>query len=225
MKKALAGFAALLIVLLMTVSALAVGSMDSIAYMNIDFECGCHRTGAGTMIARNGLITAAHNLVCSDHNRNLKSCSFFFGWDGKTYSYKYSGGFSYTWYADFSGGYSSRDDIAYVIFNEDVGRRTGWYEHGVLDPADDSWSWDYYNMVGYKGKSRIWDTAKINVIDSKQLTWPMSGDFSDCMEGGPVMSSYTVFAVHTSHSGSTGYARLITGDLLNDMLNAGAQFN
>ena len=80
----------------------------AVAYMKCKFKCGCTSTGTGTMVAVNGLITSAHNLVCSDHNKSLKSCEFYFGQtkSGK-YSYKYTGRFNFTWYADFSNGYNT----------------------------------------------------------------------------------------------------------------------
>ena len=227
MKKLTALLLFMLSVLLITLAHADTIDTKPITYMNVTFECGCNRTGAGALIARNGLITAAHNLVCHQHNEKLKSCNFFFNWDGKTYSSKYTGRFSYRWYADFSNGYESKDDIGYVIFAETVSERTGFYENGVISYGDDSLGWDYCTIYGYNGKKRVSDRAKLEFAGSKQICWTMSSSFSGCTEGGPVLwgSSFPfVTAVYTSYSGTTGYARLLTGNIIEDMLRDGADF-
>ena len=198
-----------------------------ITYMNVTFECGCKRTGAGALMGRNCLITAAHNLVCHQHNEKLKSCDFFFSWDGNTYSGKYTGSYSYRWYADFSRGYESQDDIGYVIFSQTVSERTGFYENGIISYGDDALGWEYCTIYGYNGKKRVSDRAILTFADTKQVSWTMSSGFSGCSEGGPVLwgnSFPFVTAVYTCHSGTTGYARLLTGNIIDDMVRDGADF-
>lgn len=223
-RKRLALAAAVVMGLLMLVSCASASTDGAIVYMNATFECGCKRTGGGAMIGANVLITAAHNLVCSTHNKSLKYCNFFFGYDGNSYKKEYRGGFRYGWYSDFSRGYDSRDDIGYVIFDKNIGYDTGFFIVGFFDPEDTSWSWDYYNIYGYSGKKLVTDQKKLSGIDSKQVHWPMSSGFSGTLEGGPVESGGTVFAVYTSHSGMEGYARLLTGNIWDDIRRNGGDF-
>ena len=230
MKKLTALILALFLVLSSAMAYAAAGityDAKAVTYLNAKFECGCSRTGGGALVARNCLITAAHNLVCPDHNKHLKTCEFFFNWDGSTYSGRYTGRFSYRWYADFSHGYNSQDDIAYVIFPENVADRTGFYETGVISYGEESLGWDYCTIYGYSGKKRVSDRSKVQFADSKQICWPMSSGFRNTMEGGPVLwgsSGVFLTAVYTSHDGTTGYARLLTGDIIDDMLRDGADF-
>lgn len=210
--------------LMMLVSGASASTNSAVVYLNATFECGCNRTGGGAMVGLNVLITAAHNLVCPTHNKSLKYCNFFFGYDGKSYTKEYRGKFFYGWCSDFSNGYDSRNDIGYVIFNENVGSQTGFFEVGFMDPEDDSWSWDYYNIYGYSGKNLVVDRAKLSGIDSREISWPMSSGFSGTLEGGPVEAGNMVFAIYTSHSGMTGYGRLITRDIWQDIRNNGGDF-
>lgn len=223
-KKRIALVLAVVMGILMLVPCASATTFSGIVYMNATFECGCKRTGGGALVGLNVLITAAHNLVCSTHNKSLKYCNFFFGYDGNSYKKEYRGIFHYCWYSDFSKGYNSRDDIGYVIFDEKVGSQIGFFDIGVIGPEEDSWSWGYYNIYGYSGKKLVTDWKKLSGIDSKQIHWSMSSDFSGTLEGGPVESGNMVFAVYTSHSGSTGYGRLLTVDIIQDILDDGGNF-
>lgn len=216
--------AVIVMVVLMLVSGASASTDSALVYTNATFECGCKRTGGGALIGPNVMITAAHNLVCATHNKSLNYCNFFFGYDGNSYKKEYRGRFSYRWYSDFSKGYSSANDIAYVIFDEKIGYQTGFYEHGYLDPSDDSWSWGNYSIYGYSGKKPVIDTVKLSGIDSREIYWPMSSGFSGTLEGGPILSGNFVFGVYTSHSGNTGYGRLFTGKIFDDIRNDGGDF-
>ena len=203
---------------------------SAVAYMKVKYKCGCSRTGSGTMVAVNGLITCAHNLVCADHNKGVDTCNFYFGRTGKNkYSHKYTGKFTYRWYGDFSGSYSSADDIAYVVFPEDVGKKTGWFASSA--ESDDDLKWEFCHMSGHDSREMVFDWSQIEVVDSKRISWTMSNAFRDCMEGGPVyydsddMDYPTVVAVYTSHNGSTGYARRLTKKIYDDMKSDGVKFN
>ena len=223
-KKRVSLMAVAVMVALMLVPCASASTGGAIVYMNATFDCGCKRTGGGALIGANVLITAAHNLVCSTHNKSLKYCNFFFGYDGNSYVKEYRGRFSYRWYSDFSKGYNSANDIGYVIFDEKIGYQTGFFEHGYLDPDDDSWSWDNYSIYGYSGKKLVVDSVKLSGIDSREMYWPMSSDFSGTLEGGPIVGGNFVFGVYTSHSGRTGYGRLLTGKIFDDIRNDGGDF-
>ncbi len=200
----------------------------AVAYMDITFECGCTRLGTGTMIAVNGLVTAAHNLVCYQHSRKLKNCTFYFGRNNNRYHYKYSGNFSYTWFTDFSKGYVSSDDIGYVVFPKDIGNTTGWYAWSV--ESDDDIRWEYCNMTGYSGSVTVSDFAQVDVLNDKEITWPISYEMKQCGQGGPVyylwegMEYPTLVAVYTT-CGTVGYARRMTREVYDSMRSNGVKFN
>ena len=202
----------------------------AIAYMDITFACGCKRTGAGTMVAVNGMLTAGHNLVCHTHNKKVKTCAFYFGYASKSdYYYKYNDSFTYTYYCDFSNGYASKDDIGYIKFPTDVGKRTGWYATSV--ESDSDLSWEHCHTQGFKNGSRVYDWGVVTVADARQITWTRSSSFQGCCEGGPLYYDYeglefpVLVAVYTSYDGATGYARRLTNQIFNDMKQSGINFN
>lgn len=202
----------------------------AVALMDITFSCGCTRTGAGTMIAVNGLITAGHNLLCSKHNQKLKTCTFYFGFAKQNdWHYKYNGSFTYRYYCDFSSGYSSKDDIGYIVFPSNIGNKTGWYASTIQD--DYGLSWEYTNASGYKNGRKTSDWNQITVVNSKQVKWSQSSSFQGSCEGGPLYWFYEgltypqLIGVYTSFSGSTGYGRRLTNQVFNDMKKDGVTFN
>ena len=202
---------------------------NAVAEMEIKFYCGCKRTGTGTMIAKNGMITCAHNLCCPDHNRKLESCTFYFGRNNKRYHYKYNGKFSYTYYGDYSNGYQSEDDIGYIVFPNDIGKNTGWYASRV--ESDNDIKWEYCHMIGYQGTKRVSDWNQVSVLNAKEITWSASSEFKKCGQGGPVYYAssdleYPVLvAVYSCYTSSDGYARRLTNQVFNDMEKSGIKFN
>lgn len=202
----------------------------AVALMDITFSCGCTRMGAGTMIAVNGLITAGHNLLCSKHNQKLKTCTFYFGFAKQNdWYYEYNGSFTYRYYCDFSSGYSSKDDIGYIVFPSNIGNKTGWYASTIQD--DYGLSWEYTNASGYKNGRKTSDWNQITVVNSKQVKWSQSSSFQGSCEGGPLYWFYEgltypqLIGVYTSFSGSTGYGRRLTNQVFNDMKKDGVTFN
>ena len=201
----------------------------AVAYMEIKFECGCTRVGLGTMVAPNGMVTAAHNVICSKHNQQLETCNFYFGYYSKNDCfYKYNGSFSYTWYSDFSNGYKSADDIAFVKFPTNIGNTTGWYASSV--ESDSDLEWEHCYAKGYRNGQAVNDWGLISVVNDKQIKWTRSESFQGACEGGPLYYDYegleypVLVAVYTSFAGDTGYARRLTGNIIKDMRDAGVAF-
>ena len=222
----------LLPLLAMTASAAFAANMreTAVAYMEIKFECGCTRGGVGTMIARNGLVTAAHNLVCSKHSKKLKSCNFYFGrTSGGKNHYKYTGKFTYYWFEDFKDGYKSRNDIGYVVFPKDIGTTTGWYAWSCERDKDLKGAYCY--VKGYKNKKPTSDWGKFSVVNNAQISWTRASSFEDSDEGGPVyydnsnLEFPVLVAVYTSFNGSTAYARRMTDNVYEDMKKNGVKFS
>ena len=213
--------------------ALAAGSSpeyNAVALMDVTFKCGCGWTGMGTMVAENALLTASHNLICYKHASKCKSATYYFGYKGRNkYFYKYSGDFSYTCYEDFLNGYKSANDIAFVIFPTSIGKKTGWYASRYDN--DEALKWEYSHVIGTKNNRIVEDWNQIDVLSSREITWPISSSFRGAASGGPVywtgegLAYPTLIAVYTTASDSTGYARRLTKDIFDNMKKSGAKFN
>ncbi len=232
-------FLSLLLVLalaagLITVSVPALAADNSpdtsaVAYFEVKFHCGCTWNGTGTMIATNAMITAAHNLVCYTHNRGVNTATFYFERDNRKYRTSYNGKFNYHSYADFSRGYESDDDIAYIIFPKDIGSNTGWYASSA--ESDDDIKWEFCHMIGYNGYKRLYDWEQVEVESSKLISWPASREYREGNQGGPVYYRYegleypVLVAVYITCSNTRAYARRITNNIYSDMERDGAKFN
>ena len=217
----------LLIITLTNCTAVADGGISThpekaIAYMDITFRCGCTAIGTGAMICSDGLITAAHNLVCQHHSKTAKDITFYFGCNGTDdYFYKYTGHFHY-WYQDsFQHGYSSKHDIGYVRFeDEDVGRKTGWF--AVRYAGDGEFEGRTCSIGAYSRSGELTEYSGVLSVHSdlqftfNQTELPYGG------EGAPVYiwrnDKPTVVGVYTSHSSSRCYARRVTKKLFDQML-------
>lgn len=227
MAKRLTAFVLMLILLALPLITRAdsFNPNHAIAYMESKFQCGCSRGGTGAMIGRRGLITAAHNLYCHQHGRGLKYCNFYFGAKGQNSCwYEYSGNFTYRVYDTFASGYSSENDIGYVIFDSAVGDQTGWF--GWMTGYDSDVNMEFMNILSYDFKRHVQNLYEIGyVLDSNELYWY---GYINGAEGGPVYLSgegmdYHVVAVYTSHDFSgNGYGRRLTYDIINDMRADGA---
>ena len=225
--------ALLVLVMMMFSVAAQAGTFNSLhatAFMDITFNCGCTRYGTGAMVGRYGLITAAHNLYCHNHGQGLKSCSFAFGSKSLNSAwYRYSGKFTYKTYDTFRNGYSSENDIGYVIFDRAVGDETGWY--GITAGSDYDLNWEYVNVYSYNYKGKLDSLfSQEDVVSSSEVRFEgyLSGS-----EGGPVVvnygdgdganASYYVVAVYTAYDNSgNGYGRRITSNVFKDMQADGA---
>ena len=232
MKKALSLLAALILLMPAfpkTGSAATRNQMpySAVAYMEIEYACGCRRAGTGTMVSKYALLTAGHNLLCSDHNKKAKTIDFWFGYTSKSdYHYRYNGNFTYTYYCSFANGYSSADDIGYVIFKKNVGQYTGWFGTRWYSSAN-SLSGLSVKSVGFSGGTMKTAAGKLTVQNSKQVSFPRGGSLG--AEGGPVYyrdgSVYRLVAVYTSYTSSNYIARRLTEGIFNDMKADGASFN
>ncbi len=195
----------------------------ALAYMDITFECGCTRYGTGAMIGKRGLITAGHNLYCSKHGQRLKTCTFLFGAQSTaSWKYRYSGKFTYHVYDTFRNGYSSQNDIGYVIFETAVGDSTGWF--GYWAAPDKDMNAKFTNLYLYSADARLQTLYTLQyVADSKQI---YMDNYLPYSEGGPVFftgDGTHVVAVYTTYTDpGRGYARRLTNDVINDMKQDGA---
>lgn len=222
--KRLTAFALLLMLLVTPLTSFAAKFTPSraVAYMESKFTCGCTRGGSGAMIGRRGLVTAAHNLYCPYHAKPLQYCNFYFGAkSANSCWYQYSGNFTYRVYDTFANGYSSVNDIGYVIFDSAVGDQTGWF--GWMTGYDSDLDEEFMNLLNYDSRRHLQNVFEVMyVLSDKQLTWYswISGT-----DGGPVYYSDDcyVVAVFTSHDDNgNGYGRRLTSDVISDMTAEGA---
>ena len=227
MFKRLTAFVLLLVLLALSCVSYAdtFDPTHATAYMEIKFQCNCTRGGTGAMIGRRGLVTAAHNLYCHQHGKGLKYCNFYFGAKGENSCwYKYSGNFTYSVYNTFANGYSSANDIGYVVFDSPVGDQTGWF--GWITGHDSDVDMEFMNVLSYDSRRHIQNAYDVGYLTgTNQVYWYgyISGS-----EGGPVYLSGEgmgchLVAVYTSHdSNGNGYGRRLTSDIINDMRADGA---
>ena len=217
---------AMMLLLPLCASASAFDIKHTIAYMDSCFTCGCSRGGTGTMISRYGLITAAHNLYCPTHAKPLKSCNFYFGAKSAgSCWYAYSGKFTYRVYDTFQNGYSSKNDIGYVVFDTPVGDETGWCASWAANDHDVHQ--EYMNVYAYDETRHLESVFSIQfMLDSTRIYWD---EWISGTDGGPVtfwwegMEYPTVVAVYTSHDAQgNGYGRRLTDEIFRDMRLDGA---
>ena len=214
-----------LFVLAFSVSAQAdaFNAEHATAFMEIKFTCGCSRYGTGAMIGRRGLITAAHNLYCQTHGKELKSCNFAFGSKSLNSAwYRYDGRFSYRAYDNFQDGYYPMQDIGYVVFDKPVGDETGYF--GWIVGEDEDLDYEYVNVYGYTNKGKL-DSLFTREEVMYALEVSLDGYLGDT-EGGPIVMSYEgsdwyVAGVYIGHD-SYGYGRRLTMNVINGMQADGA---
>ena len=192
----------------------------AIAYMDISFKCGCTRIGTGTMVCVDGLLTAGHNLICKEHSQPADKINFYFGYVSENdYYYRYNGHFHY-WYLDgFKKGYHSRNDIGYVLFDENVGEKTGWM--ATRYGPDKDFDGKICAISAYSSDGELTEYSAQISIDSKlqfslnQEKLPYGG------EGAPVYlyrnGKPTLVAVYNSHTNHSCLGRRLTKELFNDM--------
>ena len=129
----------------------------AVAYMEIHCSCGCESTGTGFMVAKDKLMTAAHCIICSEHQAWADGITFYFGYDsGGYHTYTYNG----RWYAfvgtTFPDGYTTDNDWAVVKLYKNVGETVGWFGLKYNMPDKDITS-KLLRLLGYK-----WGALKIS---------------------------------------------------------------
>jgi len=205
----------------------------AVAYIKCQFNCGCTRYESGTMVARNGMVTAGSAMLCPSHNKKVSDMEFWFGWISPSdFFYHYNGSCSYRCYADFSNGYDSENDIGYIVFPENVGETTGWFASLFTDNASEFKTAQRCKMVGYDGD---WDLNYKWVNASRysdvEIRSPKGNDAY--ASGTPLCFTYTDYgetvheirAIYTAKSDSYYYARILTNNIYDEMIDDGVLFS
>lgn len=197
---------------------------SAIAYMEMEFSCGCEATGSGFMVSKNCLMTAAHCLVCQDHEGTVSGITMYFGFKSKkNYLLRYNDAATY-WYSNSyhpsRNFYDSDWDYAYIQLRKDVGNTTGWF--GMTSLSDASAATAFMEVSGYRlGKIQT-SYGTMSVLNDKRFYH--YADTEPGYSGCPVFNSdYYVVAINIAHSlyYEENIARRITRELIDDMRGNG----
>ncbi len=199
---------------------------SAIAYMVVQARCGCDWTCSGFMVGPRGLITGAHCLVCTKHHKTAERITFYFGYQSsRNYLYKYNNSVTFWYGTDFSDGkgYDDEWDYGYVLFNERVGDRTGWFGVSVL--TDGTVQTKYLTVAGYRDGKLKYDSSYADVISANVISY--SADTLPGNSGCPVFyntsGDYYAMAINVAESDTAqkNYARRINNWLFDDMKSNG----
>ena len=203
---------------------------SAIANMKVTGECGCRWECTGFMVGKRYLMTAAHCMICTDHNRWAKNITFYFGYrSNSNYLYKYTGGWSATAGTDFPNGYvfdAMENDWCFVRFDKKVGEQTGWIGFNVA--SDNEINSRFYQVTGYRDNKLKYAYGFASVYDNKLIIHTV--DEVSGNSGGPIYlynaNNYDAtradaIIVAESLSGDYNIGRRITNNVWNSMKKDG----
>ena len=193
---------------------------SAIAYMEIHGKCGCDWTGSGFMISKIGMATAAHCLVCEEHNQWVEHMTMYFGYkNAKNYTYRYTDPTTYWCGANpySSGYYVADDDYAYIKLQKNVGEKVGWL--GVRYSYEPNRT-ETFHVSGYRHGVLKASYGAVTLLDSK--TYEYLIDTEPGYSGCPVFDSENyAIGINVCHDSTANYARRFTGDVRTAMHNNG----
>lgn len=204
----------------LTITATNQYPYSAIAYLEAQGMCGCRWTGSGFMVGRSGLVTAAHCLVCSEHNQWIQGMTMYFGYrNSKNYAYRYNEQFTY-WYGAnpfASGYYNEYGDYAYIKLNKNVGDTVGNFGIRTATPSQDG---QVYNMAGYRHGVLKVSSGPITVLSDTLIQYQI--DTEPGNSGCPLFDyEYYAVAINVSYSDTANYAHRFPSDLVTQMYNCG----
>lgn len=196
---------------------------SAIAYMVVHASCGCDWTGSGFMVSPSGMLTASHCIVCPDHHMSADRITLYFGYSSnRNYVYLYDGPTTYWYGTDFrdTDGYDSDWDYAFVLLNERVGDRTGWFGTSVL--SDDELPNKFFTVAGYRDGVLKYDYGFSTVASSNLISF--QADTQPGNSGGPIFYYNTpndvraaAIIVSESSTMMQNYGHRINGYIFNEM--------
>lgn len=187
------------------ISATSTYPYSAIAYLSISYSCGCGATGTGFMVSKNCMLTAGHCIVCSDHNKEAKSITAWFGYkSSSSYLIKETAtpSDSVFYHDPEYTGSEKNYDYGYVVFNSNVGNTTGWF--GLASYGDSTLDGMNINVTGYKSGKMYDCEGEITSVASKRINY--NADTEPGESGSPVYfndSTYgnLVVGIHTHGTG------------------------
>ena len=193
---------------------------SAIAYLKVKGSCGCSWTGSGFMVGQSSLATAAHCLVCEEHDAWVSGLTMYFGYrSDKNYTYCYSDGATY-WYGSnpyVNGSYIEDDDYAYLKLEKKVGDRVGWF--GIRH-ANAGQHGQVFTVAGYRHGVLKTSNGTVGVRNDKILEYQT--DTEPGYSGCPVFDSeYYAVAINVGHNSVENFARRFTTDVVTEMRQNG----
>ena len=192
----------------------------AIAYLKVKAHCGCEWTGSGFMVSKNCLATAAHCLVCKEHNKWASGVTMYFGYrSDKNYTYRYTDGTTY-WYGAnpyASGFYVADDDWAYMKLQKNVGETVGWF--GIRH-ANDGQNGKTFTVTGYRNGVLKTSSGRVEILNNKLIKYNI--DMQPGNSGCPVYDSENyAIAINVAENDLYNTARRFTSDVINGMYDNG----
>ena len=163
---------------------------STMANMKVTGECKCKWECTGFMVGKKFLLTAAHCMICPEHNKWAKNVTFYFGYQSSSkYLYKYTGG----WYAvagtSFPNGYKfdqMSHDWCYLKLDKAVGEKTGWLGFNIA--SDSEINTRYYTVAGYRDNKLKYGFGWAAAYDENLMLF--NADEVAGNSGGPVYLNY-----------------------------------
>ena len=186
---------------------------SAIAYMEAKGECGCEWCCTGFMVTEKTLLTAAHCMMCKEHEKWAKKVTFYFGYKSrKNYLYRYKSKWT-AWVGSFPS--RNEDDWAIVKLNKKVGKKTGWF--GIRSCSDDDLMGKSFCIAGFGGEDKLryaWGT--VTGVWEKQLGYNI--DTLPGSSGSPIFDSndYAI-GINTSHTDSANFGQRLRSEIFQKM--------
>lgn len=202
-----------------TISKPGVYPYSAVAYIEVHGKCGCDWTCSGFMISKNAMATAAHCLVCEDHDQWVDYMTMYFGYkNAKNYTYRYTDPTTYWHDPSYqSNTYLVNEDYAYLKLQKNVGDKVGWF--GVRHSTPPAYA-ETFSISGYRHGVLKSSYGSITQEGTKLFKYTI--DTEPGYSGCPVYDSeYYAVGINICHDSSANYARRFTSDVVSDMYSNG----
>ena len=196
----------------------------AIANMKVKGECGDSWECTGFMVGKNFMLTAAHCMICPQHNKWAKNVTFYFGYQSsKKYLYKYTGGWQAWTGTDFPSGYdfdAMSYDWCFIKLDKNVGDKTGWF--GLHIASDSEINSRHYTVAGYRDNKLKYASGEAEAYDTNLLLY--DADDVPGNSGGPIYRSDLYvegIIVAESEEAQVNIGRRFTRNIYNKMTENG----
>lgn len=174
---------------------------SAIAYLTVNYSCGCSGTGNGFMVSKNCMLTAGHCIVCADHGKDAMSITASFGMQSSTnYLIRVTAtpSNSVIYHDPQYTGTQKNYDYGYVVFETNVGNTTGWF--GLASRNDSTLDGMSVTVTGYEKTSLKRCSGEITSVATSRIKY--DADTVEGQSGAPVYfydATYgnVVVAIHT----------------------------
>lgn len=209
------------------VSDPSVYPYSAVAYMIVHYPCGHSATGTGFMVGEDVLLTAAHCVVCTEHNQPADDLDFYFGYNEADGSYvdHYNQRCYYYYGTSFPGGYTHSNmewDFAVVkLTDEKVGLKTGYFGYRSGLPASSLYG-SAYQLIGYRDGDvkTSWGVASQESDETPIRLFYHDADTLNGYSGGPIFDDgYYVVGINIAHNDKpANVGHTISNDVYTRML-------